>query len=169
MSAPPSRLEAHIRRTLELRYPSHVITNDTLGLDRLRALLDTIAIQGNSRKLRNIMAGWAPLLEDEAATRLFDRCMNNRRRWSSIELGMLFDLTEDERAAIGAWNIRPAGYTDADMSRLRRESKARSSCRRRRKKAKEACAKSKAAARQWSHGPPETRLYADHRRLAIDD
>jgi hypothetical protein len=146
MSPPPSRLEAHIRRTLELRYPRHVVTNDTLGLDRLRALLDTIAIQGNSRKLRNIMIGWAPFLGEEACDRLFDQCMNARRKWSSVELGTLFDLTEHERSAIGAWNIRPAGYTDDDMKRLRRETKARSSCRIRRRKAKEAHAKSKAAA-----------------------
>lgn len=146
MSAPPSRLEAHIRRTLELRYPSHIVTNDALGRDRLRALLDTIAIQGNVRKLQNIIAGWAPFLDGAAADHLADRCMTAPRRWSSTELGILFDLTEEERAAIGAWNIRPAGYTDADMERLRRETKAKSSCRSRRRKAKDARAKSKAAA-----------------------
>ncbi len=146
MSAPPGRLEAHIRRTLELRYPSHIVTNDALGRDRLRALLDTIAIQGNVRKLQNIISGWAPFLSEEAATRLADRCMTAARRWSSTELGILFDLTEEERAAISVWNIRPAGYTDADMERLRRETKAKSSRRSRRRKAKDALAKSKAAA-----------------------
>jgi hypothetical protein len=122
---PPHVRAAEITKLLARRYPSLRIRPDDLGRDRLRALLDHLLLAGDGRRMRRVLAGWAPWLTEDQANELFERCAAARQTWGSDELGTLFGLTVEERADLKITSIRPAGYSDADMKVLERARKAK--------------------------------------------
>jgi hypothetical protein len=122
---PPHVRAAEITKLLARRYPRLEVTQDDLGCDRLRALLDHLLQAGDARRMRRALAGWSPWLSEDQAADLFNRCEAARQTWGSSELGTLFDLTVEERTFLKIMTIRPAGYTDADMKALERARKAK--------------------------------------------
>jgi len=112
---------AQVRTLMWLRYPDFQIADDQLDRNRLRALLEYAVQRGSDiKELRGIAANWTSWMQSSERDCLLTTWLSNRQRWDGFQLGMLFNLTLEERTKHKITVAWPAGFTPQDRKKHRR-------------------------------------------------
>jgi hypothetical protein len=139
-SAPAAVRVAEILKLLKQRRMTDGFAGRPVELARVSALLDHILQTGDVDRLHRILVLWAPFLTDSEAEAVIAERVALRRAWDAKELGQLFRVSVEERAALSIKSIRPTDkdgvpFDDDAMAALRRAGKAQSQAKARKRNA----------------------------------
>jgi hypothetical protein len=109
------------------RYGRH-LPNDDAGTDDLWLLIQNVSLvpYDADRRVRNAIETWAPWLSaDEVEARInFVMNLTTYERWPTAkELGIRLNVTNDERAALGLWWLKPVDMDDDELEAWRKQRK----------------------------------------------